>query len=522
MPILKNVLGLDLGSYALKAVEVRQTLRGFEAVQLRSLPRPVEDVALPELIQHFVRMHRLPTEHVVVALAADRVSSRRLAFPFHDKKKLSAAVPFEVEGDLLFDIEDVLIDWEVVGGDRTRSQVVATVAPRKEVSELLEALREAGCDPRTVDAEGLVLGNLPAVFHLPGNRLVLDLGHRKTTCCLLVEGRAVAARSLAVGGLALTRALAADRGLSLEDAERAKCEEGLLRPGLAVASPQAGAILDRLAREIARTLGAFEPALAGFSPVSELTLIGGTAQLDRLDEYLTERTGIPAARIGLPVEGQGEALAAGGPPTVFAPAIAVALRGTTQARTRTDFRQDEFAVRVDLSRYGRHFRSTAVLAVLALLLAITSFATATWVESRRAAALEAQVAALYHDAFPKQPVPANPVAAIREEVRAAHERAEFLGVYRGNLSALDLLTELSRYIPADLEVSFEELTIDRQNIRMRVYAESFESTDRIRSELAKFPAFRDARIGTAETDPKTGKKRFSVTISLASDPEDAS
>ena len=39
MPVLKTVLGLDLGSHSLKAVEFRQTLRGVEAVQLRTLPR---------------------------------------------------------------------------------------------------------------------------------------------------------------------------------------------------------------------------------------------------------------------------------------------------------------------------------------------------------------------------------------------------------------------------------------------------------------------------------------------------
>ena len=30
MPMMKNVLGLDLGSHAIKAVELRQTLRGLE------------------------------------------------------------------------------------------------------------------------------------------------------------------------------------------------------------------------------------------------------------------------------------------------------------------------------------------------------------------------------------------------------------------------------------------------------------------------------------------------------------
>ena len=33
MPVLKNVLGLDIGSHSVKAVEFRQNLRGIEAVQ---------------------------------------------------------------------------------------------------------------------------------------------------------------------------------------------------------------------------------------------------------------------------------------------------------------------------------------------------------------------------------------------------------------------------------------------------------------------------------------------------------
>ena len=190
MPILKNVLGLDVGSHGLKAVEVRQSLRGFEAVQLRHLPRVNDELPLPELIQRFLRLHRLPVEHVVSALPGDRISSRRLSFPFRDNKKLAAAVPFEVEGDLLFDLEDVLIDWEVVGGDRSQADVVATIAPRKVVSEYVQELDDAGAGPRALEAEGLVLGNLAALFDLPGTRLLVDLGHRKTTFCLLRDGRA--------------------------------------------------------------------------------------------------------------------------------------------------------------------------------------------------------------------------------------------------------------------------------------------------------------------------------------------
>ena len=99
MPVLKNVLGLDLGSHGIKAVELQQTFRGAAAAQMRSLPRVGDEVPLPELIRRFVQLHDLSTAHVVSALRADRISSRRLAFPFADRRRLDQAVAFEVEGD---------------------------------------------------------------------------------------------------------------------------------------------------------------------------------------------------------------------------------------------------------------------------------------------------------------------------------------------------------------------------------------------------------------------------------------
>ena len=68
MALLKNVLGLDVGSHSLKAVEIHQTLRDFETVALRSLPRRDEETSLSELIRRFLALHRLSTEHVVAAV----------------------------------------------------------------------------------------------------------------------------------------------------------------------------------------------------------------------------------------------------------------------------------------------------------------------------------------------------------------------------------------------------------------------------------------------------------------------
>jgi general secretion pathway protein L len=515
MPVLKNVLGLDLGSHSIKAVEFQQTLRGFEAVQLQSLPRKDDEIPLGELIERFRVLHRLSTGHVVVALPGDVTSSRRLSFPFREKRRLAQAVPFELANDLPFDLDDFVVDWEIVDQQRAQASVVATFAPREKVSETILLLDEAGCAPRTIEAEGLVLANLAAVFDLPGTRLLADLGHRKSTFCLLVEGRAVAARTVMLGGRMLTEALARDRGCSLEDAERIKCEDAILPHRSRL--PASDAFLDRLSREVIRTLGAFEAhaTQGGGGPVSAITIFGGSAQLQGLDEFLSHRCSVPTERLGLPMEDHGKGLVAGGPPILFAPGIALGLRGTAQARTHMDFRQEEFAVRLDLGEFRKDFGWTAILAAAALVLALLSFGVGLGVESRRASNLERETTRLYSEALPGQPVPDSALAGLREAVSSANERAEFLGVYRGNMSALDLLAEVSRRVPKDLEIVFEELNIDRQVIRMKVYAKSFEAADRLGAELAKFEPFAQTRIGSIETDRKRGGKRFNVTISLA-------
>jgi len=537
---LRRVLGLDLGSHTVKAVELRQTLRGVEFGQLRALPRGADapgvaapgpdedpDEAFARRLRQLVTLHQLPTDPVVAALPSDRVTSRRLSFPFRDRKRLAQAVPFEVEAELPFALEDVLIDWEVLRSDAARADVLALVAPRSEVAAMLAGLRAAGLEPRVLEAEGHALGNLAALFPQPGVRLFVDVGHRKTTLALAAEGRVLALRALPIGGLHLTRALARERGVSEAEAERVKCEQGLFvrRGGESeptATSPAAAGVLERLALEIVRTIGADGPTLEALgAPLDGLVLLGGSARLPHLDAFLAARTGYAAERFSFPPGAAGSALVAGGDPLLFAPAVALALRGSLQAKTRTDFRRDEFAWRRDFAGVGREFRSTARIAAVAAGLAVLLFGAGFLSTARREKALDAQVASLYAAAFPGQPVPADPSAAMREAVRSAHERADALGVYRGNLSALDLLAEISARVPADLEVVFEELAIDRQVVRIRGFSKSFEAVDRLKSELSGFEPFSEIQVSEIKDEAKRGGKSFSVTISLAKTGEDA-
>ncbi|MEN8184602.1 MAG: type II secretion system protein GspL, partial [Myxococcota bacterium] len=441
----KRILGLDIGAHAIKAVELRQTLRSLEVGQLRALPLEGAGSSFADELREFLRVYELPTDFVVCALPGDRVSSRRLSFPFGDRRRIAQAVPFEVEGAVPFDLDDFFIDWEPVRRHRGGADVMATLAPRAEVGALLTTLAEAGIEPRIVEAEGLVLANLCGLFELTGTRLLVDLGHRKTTLCLVAEGRPVAARTIPMAGLALTEAIAKDRAVGREEAERLKHETGVFPPGEDPADTKDHAVLDRLARELVRTVGSLESALAETAAgrLEEVTLLGGTARLHRLGDYLRQRTGLPVALLQPPPEPHRAALLSGGDPLLFAPAVALALRGTSLARTQMNFRQDEFARRLDLSRFGPDLRWTAIGLAVVIGLALASVGLDVWMGHRQARQLEAHTASLYQEAFPGSGVPDNVLGAMREAVRSANSRADLLGVYAGNLSALDLLTEIS-------------------------------------------------------------------------------
>ena len=59
----RRILGLDLGSHSVKAVELRQTLRGVEVVQLAELRRVRDDTRHP---RGPVRRDEYPVVHVTV------------------------------------------------------------------------------------------------------------------------------------------------------------------------------------------------------------------------------------------------------------------------------------------------------------------------------------------------------------------------------------------------------------------------------------------------------------------------
>src|SRR6266849_4724083 len=149
---MARVLGLDLGSYSVKAVLFESSLRGYQTRGFAEVRRAEGErmqtlrAALTELFQS----NPMFAEQVVVALPGPSLATHVIQMPFLDAKRLEAALPFELESQLPFDLAEAVFDYQVASQHEKKSELLVGVVRKEELRALLTVLKDANIDPRIV------------------------------------------------------------------------------------------------------------------------------------------------------------------------------------------------------------------------------------------------------------------------------------------------------------------------------------------------------------------------------------
>jgi cell division ATPase FtsA len=380
----------------------------------------------------------------------------------------------------------------------------------------LASMKRMELDPQIVDAEGAALANLSRYFGLDDvPRALLDVGHRKSNLCLLVGGHAIALRRIPIGGHHLTQALARDRGWSHAQAQDHKHNHGVFERGST--KPLGAAVrdtLDRLARETLRSIQAVVSDPTDVVAPAQIVLMGGSARLAGLREYLTERTSIECRDLELPRQAEGARLLADVSLPVHAQSIALALRGSrTERVTRIDFRSGPFSHGPGLARMRGQLQLTVGLLAAFLLLWAVASGVRTFMAERDVRLREELIASIHRQLFPQDPAARDPLAALEARGREIRELASHLGVTGAGSSALTVLREISARAPTDLAVELEELRVGGRNITARGRIDDIASLDRFKVALQAYEGFERVEIGNVTADPRNPlQKTFTLEI----------
>src|SRR5881396_3545964 len=256
-------------------------------------------VALREMM-HEMHIHRGPINY---AVPAQSVFARFVKLPALDAEKIDKIISFEAQQNVPFPLDQVVWDYQLVGGGMGEQIEVVIVAIKRDLlDEINNTVEETGLRTRIVGVASMGLYNAFCYNYtnLNGCSLLVDIGAR-TTNVLFIESGRIFSRSLPIGSSAITSAISKEFGESFAAAETRKNRDAFVALGGAAepADPNIGRLskivrstMTRLHAELIRSVTYYRAQQQGDQP-ARIFLCGGGAGMPNMREFFQEKFELP-------------------------------------------------------------------------------------------------------------------------------------------------------------------------------------------------------------------------------------
>jgi len=489
-----RICAIEISHAEVKAAVVRQ--RGNTARVLTLASRPIDQTADEEPRERAIRAleqlmedHDLSAEVYVGCLPATAAIVRPIEIPFTGRRRVAAALKYEIEPVVPFPIDELLVDHVPVRQHDKKTTDVLAVGLRTETVRFhLEVLEGVGLDPDRMDLDVAGLTNLWRTVGRHGDRSPEGISltmHVRDECTYFValDGRApVFMRAMNFGAAEL--------------AEEAP-----------VAVEEVLATVRSVSAEV------------GQSSFSRLVVTG--LELDgRVLNGLAERVGMPVRCVvpdsrsmfhGWPEEG------AGAGPNYWEPLIGLAADGGHRDWIRFNFRQENLARTLITPELRRRALFSGGLAGVLVLVGILSFFRSLDELRAEADRLDDAIVQVYETTFPDAaPLPPSKIPAKMqdEEMKQTTDRLiePFLG---GHPSAIEVLDALSGCVPQDESVEVTRLELTAGIVRLSGMTTDPEVPGRIRAQLEGLECLDEVELEKQEDVIVRRGKKHEKTIEFS-------
>ncbi len=305
----KAVVGLDIGSSAVKAVELRPAGKGYKVSAFAIEPVPpdsivdgaiIDGTAVADAIRRLFENKAFKTKEVAASLSGNAVIVKKISLPVMTEAELAESIYWEAEQYIPFDIQDVNLDYQILdagrGADSKGTMDVLLVAAKKEkIADYLGVISQAGRTAVVVDVDAFALQNAYETnYGLEPQSVVvlLNAGASAININILAGEQSVFTRDISSGGNAYTEAVQKELNLPFESAELLKKGETVDGVGFDEVKPVLHAMTENVLLEIQKTFDFFK-ATAASDRIDRIVLSGGASRVDGFAQALEERFGAP-------------------------------------------------------------------------------------------------------------------------------------------------------------------------------------------------------------------------------------
>jgi len=307
----KNVIGLDIGSSAVKLVHLKEAKRGYQLQNFGTTQLPPEAIidgalmnstVIVSTIRDLIQSQRVRHKEVGIAISGHSVIIKKITLPAMTDEELEESIQWEAEQYIPFDINDVNIDVQVLTpepSEQGQMDVLLVAAKKDMINDYLAVVQEAGLTPMVVDVASFCVENsFEANYDLPvSDTIVLvNIGASVININVLSEGMTSFTRDISMGGNQFTEEIQKQLNVSHDEAEALKLGGGSVADADSVVPQEVerviAAVSENLAGEIQRSLD-FYAATAADSQISRIYLSGGTCKLPSLYKVVENKVGVP-------------------------------------------------------------------------------------------------------------------------------------------------------------------------------------------------------------------------------------
>lgn len=304
----KALVGLDIGSSAVKAVELKASGKSYKVTAFGSESIPPDSIvdgaiidggAVADAIRRLFDGRGIKTKQVVASLSGNAVIVKKISLPVMTEAELAESIYWEGEQHIPFDIQDVNLDYQILdngaaGGSGTM-QVLLVAAKKEKIADYTGVITQAGRSAVVVDVDAFALQNAyEANYGIEPEAVVvlLNAGASATNINILSGEQSIFTRDLSMGGNAYTEALQKELNLPFDLADQLKRGVDVEGATFDEARPVLRAVTEHLMLEIQKTFDFFK-ATAASDRIDRIMLSGGASRAEGFTELLAERFAAP-------------------------------------------------------------------------------------------------------------------------------------------------------------------------------------------------------------------------------------
>ena len=237
----KELLGLDIGSYSIKAVELKSKKKEIEElyevkkIGYELLPHDaivegtiIDSAAVVETIKMIFDENKISNKNITIGISGNAVIIKKISLPSMETEELAESIIWEAKHNIPYPYEETNVDYAILKQsqypEETNLDILLVAAKKDKIANYSSAINQARKNLEVIDVDVFALQNAlevnyPEIFN-EKTIAIINLGANITNVIIIENGIPQLFRDLSLGGSFFTENMSKDLGISFDDAEK--------------------------------------------------------------------------------------------------------------------------------------------------------------------------------------------------------------------------------------------------------------------------------------------------------------